>query len=167
MKPRFSILALLGFTAYSAVAIAGLVDPDSIWNSMCFYLWLLLLVGLAVLASTSSPPQSNFAACCLAVTLIYTIAAVVAHCEDGGYWMALIGTGEESEHTWMPHLFAIDLFQLAHPTFDFEDEQFFPWNARMYRWAVCNTSLAFGLLGGYVALWRYRVLERRQKKPTD
>lgn len=41
MKPRFSILAVLGLTLYAAVALIGAVNPLSAWGFAVFPIWIL------------------------------------------------------------------------------------------------------------------------------
>lgn len=151
---RFSILTLFGVTAYVAVAIMGIVEPDSIWNSANVFIWILVLVSLAIKAFSSPLPQSRFAAATFTFTLIYCTAAVLVNLEyRGGHSMQIR----------MP-LFVEHLYYSIHPDPNYDDirtSQFVVWNWTVLRWALCNTSLAAGLLGGCLTLWRFRVLELR------
>jgi hypothetical protein len=49
MKPRFSIITLLGVTAYVALALAAITIP-SLWYPVWAFVWLLCVTALVVRA---------------------------------------------------------------------------------------------------------------------
>ena len=63
----------------------------------------------------------------------------------------------------MPHEFVFDVMarKMSPAT-----REFFVHETAYRRWALANTSLAISVLGGCLALWRYRRMERRQKKES-
>ncbi|MDZ4780127.1 MAG: hypothetical protein SGJ19_07745 [Planctomycetia bacterium] len=158
MKPRFSILALLGVTAYLAVAAAGLIYPLSIWNTLSFCLWIAVLAALAIEGANSNSGGSTFARGMLATCLIYVAVATLYEGRDYVDERFL-----DSEKRAMPH-YAI-LLMSPEPRWEYED--YGELNLKLYRCGVANASFNFGLLGGSLALWRYRVLQRRPKEQAD
>ncbi len=153
MKPRFTILTLLGVTALVAVAARGVADPATPWSTVLLYAWLLVMVVLGVEASASRPPRSTFAAGTLLGTLTY-IGLVVISVDD----QSLI----DREHFVLPHHFVHLVFDLrtTEAVWAEWDDVGLAW----HRAALAITSLAFGLLGGTLALWRHHRLERREQQ---
>jgi hypothetical protein len=75
MKPRFSILTLLGITGYVATVAAGIVEPLSHWSSVAIYAWMAILFWSAIEAMCSKSLRSAFAGGFFAANLIYAVSA--------------------------------------------------------------------------------------------
>ncbi len=138
MKPRFSILTLLGVTAYVAMNAAAHAQPLTYLPYGAYYLAVAMLVHLIVIAAGPTTERSVFArGLLLAVALTNAIQ----------FWepeeLLLYGRGA-STFTYTP-----DTVQ-----------------SKDTRQALVsqNTHLVFGIVCGSLALWRYRRLERRAKE---
>ncbi len=157
MKPRFSILTLLGITLWAAVTLAAWTDPLSEWPFAVLCTWCVILVTIATVAAQSVSSQTVFARGMLFATFVYGMATWAEE-----EWLT-------REHR-LPHFSLGELVSGATPPIpavsrplSIFDE--FPWGTgESLLVAFCNVSLAFGLLGGCLALWRYRVLERREQQ---
>lgn len=75
MKPRFSILTLLGVTAYIAVNLFAMTSPVRWRAEACFYVWLATLAGMAVGASQPVNTRVAFFRGFLYFAAIYTMGA--------------------------------------------------------------------------------------------
>lgn len=158
MKPRFSILTLLGSTAYIAVAMAAFRDPYSIAYVTNIWAWLAVLVYAVIAASSGGVERTRvFAIAFAACAVLYTLAD----------WH-LQSLSDDSVD--MPSQFLVD--PIAGPPIrswgeeDCELEKVVvqeEFRKDIRRLVGMNSSLVFGVLGGVLALWRYRVLERREK----
>lgn len=60
MKPRFSILALLGITAYVAVTVGGIVSTNSIWNYANQGVWIATVAWGIIVASGKDSAGAAF-----------------------------------------------------------------------------------------------------------
>jgi hypothetical protein len=150
VKPRFSILAILGLTAYVAVAAYALSQQTIASAALQLYAWFAVVLWIGITAFAGSPAARAFAGAFTVACLAYVAIAIV-----GGRGMSLLDTPDE----WMPHIWLrtaiVEKFGLsqrgpvAYHTF--------------YPWTVTNTSLIVGLVGGVLGRWRYRVLEGREK----
>lgn len=160
MKPRFSILTLLVATAYVAVALAGL-RLESFWNQVHYVFTILILIGLGIEGSAARSARAAFAMGMLATALVLfaTTTATVRISGDAA-----------TDFTW-------HLYGMVEENVTSQDSAFVHWlkqreaalsptvvSTRLVRWLNCSGSLLTGVLGGYAALLRYRVLERRAKQ---
>lgn len=159
MRPRFSILTLLSVTSYVAVALAGL-KLESVWNQIHYVLTILVLIGLGIEGSAARSARGAFAMGMLAaaVVMFATTTATVRISGDAAtdFTWHVYGMADESgfsQHSAFNHWLKDREAALSPPVA----------SARLVRWLNCSGSLLFGLLGGYAALLRYRVLERRTK----
>lgn len=152
MKPRFSILTLLGITAYVAVNVAALQKPDSGWTIIVFYTWLAILAFASINAAQPSSPAAVFSRGFVFVALVYGASTFV-------YRMVTLGQPP------LPHIYLTDFIHSL-MTGDGRGPRFDPFAASpalaLYLVPFHNVSLIFGLFGGSLALWRYRRLERRE-----
>lgn len=140
MKPRFSILTLLGITAYVAVNVAAFARPTTIWISIAFWIAFVVIVALLVAASGRTSNQSVFARGMLLGVLVYD---VLRRWEPGSWF------------GWEWSYFRVD-----------SHSELFEVMANRQTLAMQSSQLAFGLLGGCLALWRYRRNERREKQES-
>jgi len=158
MKPRFSILTVLAFTFWVALTCAACVAPTSDWSFAVYGSWCLVLLALVVLAAQRDSYRTAFFRGWLFATIVYAVAMA-------------------SEVPWqsvelrMPHDYLAQRLQrpIQPPSPDWSATfaDIVPWSdLQLQNVAFCNVSLAFGLLGGCLAPWRYRVLERRAKQST-
>ncbi len=161
MKPRFSILTLLGITAYVAVNVAALQRPGTGWSNVAFFMWLAILVIAAIHAAQESSGITVFARGMVLVTLVYGAATFV-------YRMV------HFDQPPLPHVYVAGVIQRLTSESPYPKDRFWfdPFavgtsNLQVYLVAFQNVSLALGLLGGSLALWRYRVLERRAAKESQ
>lgn len=156
MKPRFSILTLLALTTWFALSFAALRSPPSspisAWMIVAYIYWYVILAFFAVHASQRSSTHSIFARGALLFALIYSAA----------FW-SRDGYFSDSSDWPLPHTCVADkLIEWTTPAV--------PQNLRaeinrqqcIRRLATCNVALAFGVLGGCLAVWQYRRLERRE-----
>ena len=61
MKPKFSILTLLGITAIVAVNAAVAIYPASAWAAIYFYIWLGILVRRFFISRNKTSLSGRFA----------------------------------------------------------------------------------------------------------
>lgn len=164
MKPRFSILALMGIMAYVAVHIAGLTFPLSWWNSISFYLWVLLVAWASIEAFSSKSKRSAFAGGLLMATLSYCAAASFEGELSAGLYGNNSGPHIKMPHDHLEHLLDQSMDQTI--AIGLPPVKELLRKEAIHRSAVVLSSIALGLLGGCLALWRYRRLERREKACT-
>ncbi len=143
MKPRFSILTLLGVTAYIAVNLFAMTSPVRWRAEACFYVWLATLAGMAV--GASQPVNTR-----------------VAFFRGFLYFAAIYTMGAFSFEGALPHAPIAELIERVsnHRKLD-------PYGPD---WALTklvfqNCVFASGLLGGSLAFWIYRRQERKAAKP--
>ncbi len=177
MKPRFSILSLFGATAYVAVAAAGLVRPLSFWNDVSYYLWLLLMLWLGIECIASQRPRLTFCLGTLFVCLVFvTMSAVADRQVAYTRWRlpqhfvaeAILKLGDFGDQIADVSDHNINVAGAADPF----RRQFYLEKRKdqlpiaIHRLTNVQMSLVFGLLGGWLSVWRYRALERRQAKES-
>jgi hypothetical protein len=73
MKLRFSILSLLVVTLYAAVAVAGVVDPLSVWGFAVVPMWIGAAIWCVHRSTLGPSMQSVFAA-----AFVITSMAIIA-----------------------------------------------------------------------------------------
>ncbi|MDZ4780126.1 MAG: hypothetical protein SGJ19_07740 [Planctomycetia bacterium] len=161
MKPRFTLLTLLGVIAWVAVNAAALRINGDAWSNVAFFIWLAILVVAAIYAAQDSSGITVFARGMVLVTLVYGAATFV-------YRMV------HFDQPPLPHVYVAGAIQSLTSEWPYPNDRFWfdPFaagtgNLRIYLVAFQNVSLAFGLLGGSLALWRYRLLERRAKEKAE
>ncbi len=166
MKFRFSILTLLALTAWTAVCFAAFRAQMSGWMVVVYLLWFAILAAVAVTAAQRTSPQAVFARGVFLFTLLYN-ATLWTH---DGYFM------KETRQWPMPHLlvakvvldmdtlspYAVVISPPGTSGFNFISGEEIDRRANVSQLAFCNVSLAFGLLGGCLALWQYRRREPRE-----
>jgi hypothetical protein len=149
MKPRFSILSLLGVTAYIATVAAAIAYPDSIWWLVNLGLLLVIMIWWLAEAIDGRGVQSVFAGWLIASALIYFIVAA--------FDASSVGNSRRPSGPRLPLPHRL-LEQLAEPVATIGGPKAHPVVEAV---AIANTSLACGLLGGAFFAWRYRVRERQ------
>lgn len=160
MKPRFSILALMGVTAYVAVVVAAINTPtNQVVNAMAFYCWLAATIALAVLGAQSTSAVTVFARGCLFTSLIYFVV--------GWSGIDFLLPGPEMPNQYLSEWLSDRAKGMTPPAGSSKHQHEFYASEYIWRHMLHNCSLAFGLVGGCLALWRYRVLERRAKEPAQ
>jgi hypothetical protein len=150
MRPRFSLFTLLAVTAYLAVALAGLMFPQSVWNAMIVHGWALLVAWMGIIAFSERSAKSAFAGAFVVTVLAYAAASIFDPLTP------LLALSAESRPR-MPHelVFRWLARQMSPATREFWDHE-----TAYRRWALANCSLACGVLGGCLAAWRYRRIEK-------
>jgi len=79
MKPRYSILTLLGVTAYVALAITAALNPLSAWRRAWLVVWLLAVAYPIVLALNATDLLGRvFGRVAIACGAFYLILPLVA-----------------------------------------------------------------------------------------
>ena len=145
MKPRYSIRGLLAFTATVAAFLAAMLYPLSMWDHAWFVVWLM---GVAYFAAAAFDPVDRsakaFGRTALACGAIYLI---LPHLIYGANSNGISGVVMEQ---W-----SIRFGSNPAATYEF----IYP----RYTLIHLGVSLAFGLFGGQLALWRYR----RQARVVD
>lgn len=138
MKPRFSILALLGVTAYVAVLFAGFLQP--VWITVSQ--WMIYVVNAAFIIVAAGKASSSS---------VFARGMILA-----------IGVFAGQIYSGTP------LAQMLTPVF-FYIEHYYPRGseeqAHLYGVIAWQFYFVIGAAVGCLALWRYRVLERRQNTP--
>lgn len=161
MQPRFSILTLLGITAYAGLSIAAIREPLSIWSSISFLVWFGVVTFIGVYDLIEKGSRAAFASGMIVTVLSYSAAAAVeANVGENDWGSRLI------DQIAMPHNWLHDYIGNAKdPEFMLSKKDVLDrLNYRVVRrWSVTQCSLAFGAIGGFLALWRYRVLAQREK----
>lgn len=148
MKPRFSILTLLGATAYVSVIAAAVVQPTSWIRYAPFWVGTILLIWLLPIAAGSTTAKSVFVRGVFLGLLLFQVMREVE---------PIFGDDAYQFFNWHP---------TSYDTYGWEEHNI---NAFYNAGRVvhqCFLSIA-GAVGGCLALWRYRVLERREKKPDS
>lgn len=163
MKPRFSILVLLGITAYVAVNVAAICDPQSIWMKASVVGWVLVLVHLTVVSLDVTKHQGvTVARAVLACALLYLFVCNGRVFQESvpDDWLAefLVSIRQSylDSETSGPKYEVLDGTTLELPS-EYDDTK-----ALFRQITVYNTSLAVGIVGGCVALWRHRRREQRE-----
>ncbi len=157
MKPRFSILTLLGVTAYVALNAAVAVRPTSAWSAILFYAWLIIMLKQCLNAASDTSSNAVFARATLCGTIVYTVAALVES------YASVVQPGDLS----LPHN-AIYWIVLSLTEDDADSlMKVIPQRVGYFQWILLNSGLACGLFVGSLALWRYRRLERRDSIPPQ
>jgi hypothetical protein len=142
MKPRFSILTLLGITAYVAVNAAAIASPLSGLVLLVLVLWTGIVCAVASVAAQSNSSTAVAARGTFFGVLTYFVAA----------WV---------DETWYTSDYRLPHFYVGEVLSDNVARSHYGVIGEMYRLAFLNVSLIFGLLGGSLALWHYRRQERR------
>lgn len=176
---KFSILTLLAATGYSAIVFAALAQPDSWWRHVFTVAWFFAIVyALALATDSANRRKSMFGRVVLGGTVAYLLLIAVARS------MPLSSQGTDLwPHQWLVNWLSDDalgqLRQVRIPapprigrtspgipigTSGWDPADLIQRLARLETVSAMITALAIGLLGGCLALWRYRVLERREKK---
>jgi hypothetical protein len=164
MKPRFSILTLLGVTAYVGLSIAAIRDPLSIWSSISFLAWFGVVTFIGIYALIEKGPRAAYFGGMFVTILAYSVAASVEANVGENDWGSRLIDQIAMPHNWLheyigntkdPEFMLSRKDVLDHLTYRV---------AR--RWSVTQCSLVFGMIGGCLAFWRYRVLERREKEQS-
>ncbi len=139
MKPRFSILTLLGVTAY--VAINAAAFQSLAVCAVARWLWWGLIFLVLIVATGRTSGRTVFArGLFLSVLLAYdSLTYHHAHLYPLLEWLEVVTN------------------TLAGKSAD-ED---------VYFLVIQNTASAFGLVGGALSLWLYRVNERRAKEEVE
>lgn len=153
MKPRYSLPTLFGATAYVAIVVAAVSMPGNQFiNAIAFYCWIAVTIGIAVEASQAASPRSVFARGWLLTCFLYLILAVAT---KDYLWP---GPQLPSRYltVWLESRFVAAPSSSAY-------EALVEFRAQEYIWrhAMQNCALLFGLLGGYLALRRYQSLQRQ------
>jgi hypothetical protein len=165
MKPTFSILTVLGFTAYAGLAFASFRDAYSVAGQLSVYAYLGMLAYAAIVAASerATSPRGAFAGAFLGLAIAYSIV-------DVGPGQLLQG----SPALDLPHSHIVDLIVGPEPTTQvmFGDDGGAMALRVLERQEVryissMHFSVLFGLLGGCLALWRYRVQERWAKRENS
>ncbi|MDZ4780329.1 MAG: hypothetical protein SGJ19_08760 [Planctomycetia bacterium] len=134
MKPRFSILTLLGITAYLALVIAGLLSE--VWNVVAIAVWAIGTLLLFAVVTGQASGQVQFARGFVAgltwsgITFLFTVKLWQRWLYD-----AANALRESFNTTLNISELETHILQLI--------------------------ATAIGLVFGTLACWRYRVLERR------
>lgn len=159
MKPRFSIRMLLGVTAYAAICIAGLVKPLSWWSDIAFVAWFFTMIWLAAIAAGRTSSASVFSRAFILSALAYI----------GVSWIRSEYYTRGGVATWrVPHeaLWIAVNPDITNDPADPDGNLWFSQGMLLARLIHVYTASIFGLLGGGLALWRYRRLERRKQHGT-
>lgn len=102
MKPRFSILTLLGLTAYAAVNVAAFSYPRSGWSAGVMYAWLAIVLGIGLKCIALSSTQGIFVRGMLIGTIAYSVAFMSQALQTVGWY-------RNGEIPFTPHGLAIVL----------------------------------------------------------
>lgn len=139
MKPRFSILTLLGITAYVAISFAGVLSKT--WFFIASGVWSIAMLALFALAIRERSAQVIFA------------RGFVC----GGMLFVLLFIGNLD--------FAEELLRFIRNIVD--DSTNVAINSRATESLIIQSvATLLGTAIGTTALWRYRVLERREQQRT-
>ncbi len=171
MKPRFSILTVLVFTAYVALAFAGIKKPDSWWLAGGVLAWLLALAYLVILATDTSDARNQafgrVSVICLAAYLLLTLfpfpinagsnrPAMLPHVWFTAWWIS------QETVTTAPPPAALPGPGAPPVTFSFVPMGTRASMAReLEAYSALNCALAFGILGGVLKLWHFGRQEKR------
>jgi hypothetical protein len=148
MKPRFSILTVLGVTAFLGIQLATWVSIDSYWPDVAFLIFAALMVGTTVIACGKTNGRSIFARAFLFGMFLCEFLRV----QEPGYY----DRSRPKFFNWYRSLM------------DYDAPFFASYNADTLLITNLMTrmnSLAFGLICGFLALWYYERQERREKQP--
>ncbi len=161
MKSRSPLLILLVVSAYAAVAAAGATFPLSIWLPINLYFWLAIVAWLAVEAATLPRPLGVFASGALVICLGYVATSAF---QDEISHLLL----PEMTRFTMPHSYLVGLLVPETGPWSFSNTTTMAANVRAVEetqaltlWAIMNTSLACGYLGGRLALSRHHRWQQR------
>lgn len=128
---RFTILTLLIVTAYVAVTLAGIAQPDSYWPEAGFYFTVLLLIYLVAVACG---PTDRFSIFSRGDVIGFGIFSVLRQLEPG--------------------FLDSDRLQLLNWYWSYRETNRVPDGLDVLAEQLNN--LAFGGIFGLAALWRYR-----------
>ncbi len=183
MNLRFSMLTLLAAMAYIALVFAGLKEPLGWWRSAATLAWLLVLAYLIAMAMDARHrPSAIFGrtavGCILAYGLLTWLPIPLSAGMESPNYMQFKRAPERVDalpHHWLAHWWANE--SAANPSrltvplqtqYTYQVQAVSVWQLPQTKAveliAALNCSLAFGLIGGGLALWRYRAQERREKK---
>ena len=141
MKPRFSILTLLGTTAYIAVNVAAYAQPLGYWPFAAYILTIVLLLSLVAFAVAPGGTRSAFARGTLLAAML------LAHVQ---FFMP----SKEMPYTL-----------LATTTIDFNDPNRMQAEYNRDVLVSLNVYFALSVVGGCLTVWRHLAIERRAKEP--
>lgn len=147
MRSQFSLFWVFLAVAFAAIAIAGFVQPKSVWNNVNFYLWLAVLCYWG----TAAAHESTFARGALAWTIIYVCATKLEMFTPFRDDPALLPHSWLLEWTPQPPGIWISI-DVGYTDDDAE--------SALNRSAIVNTSMLFGLIGGCLSVWRHRRWQR-------
>jgi hypothetical protein len=139
MKTRFSILTLLGVTAYVALTVAAITHPVA-WRTVWLLAWLVQIAHLLTHAMDSSRPVS--AACgrvAIGCVFVYlTIPKTVLELSFPEYWLTyLLVSGDTNAYI------------VTQPVLHF------------------SMALVFGWTGYFMMHWRLARRHRCEVRPND
>lgn len=161
LKIQFSILAIIGLTAYIALSIAAFMAPYSVAGALTVYLFFGLLAYSAIIAASDASSFSGvFSRGFFACAVVYALAEQ--------------GQGEFlSDFDWfdLPHSYLVNIVagREVGTTVVLEDDDaqmellaFHRRDVRML--ASIQFASAFGLLGGSLSIARARRIQRQQSQ---
>lgn len=152
MKPRFSILMLLGVTAYAGLTAGAFTRPLSILPYIHFAVVVVMMMGAVVIACGRPSHSSVF---CRGFVLLTILSFLFR------FWKP-----NDVESVYCLNSLSWNLYELMvgpSRSRQLSDDEVTT-ALRLGTILTMNVQLAFGVLGGTLALWRFRVLERREKK---
>lgn len=153
MKPRFSILMLLGITAFVGVSIAAFLQPLSIWIQVAFYAAAIVMLGVLVVACGRTSGQSVFCRGMICSVMMFTVFRM---------WEPVTPSISRTRLWDRPFTYYTgDSVVVSIPP----SREWLDTANNHARLAMQSVQFVFGILGGSLALWRYRVLERRTNAP--
>jgi len=141
---------LLGVTAYVAAALSAFIDPLGAFSTWSINLWLTAMAWLGIEAVQRRSDRSVFAGATMFACLAY---------------VALSALNYYSPSSPLPHQKLIELMTRPNrPAWEEYELQSYDMKRVL---AITNFAVAFGLVAGSLALWRYRRLERREQRGTS
>jgi hypothetical protein len=150
MKPRFTILTLLGVTAYVAINTAAFLNPVPILSYLQFALAVTLVLAATVEAAGPSSARAVFCRGFVAATVLYGVFQLW----EPSFYQA--GRGALT--------FWVDITMFSEHTLMTEADMLAA--SRQSTIVGVNVFMTAGLAIGFLALWRYRALERREKNES-
>jgi len=134
--------------------VAAINTPtNQVVNAIAFYSWVGVMVILAALAAQVTSALTVFARGCLFTSLIYFVV--------GWSGINFLLPGPEMPNQYLSERLIERAELMTPPAGSSRHLQEFYAGHYIWRHVLHNCSLAFGLFGGSLALWRYRVQERR------
>lgn len=156
MIPRFSIRVVLCVTAFVAITLAAFLYPLSAWVPIAFLSSVGVIGRWAVVAAQQTTEQAVFARGAAVLSVLY-LGCALGGDFDYGAWR-------------MPHHYLVDAYMQLFPDAEADEELMRGYDDRfelvkfksrhLYGMARGVTAVVFGLVGGSLALWRYRVSDR-------